>query len=199
MRMNLLVEGLLDEAIAVSLLSHTGHETGVTFGKKGWTYIERRVQAFDRACGSDGLLTLVDFMDTKMNCPATILDTWIPNRNPRHLFRVVIREIESWILADRAAIADFLRVPLAKVPTQPELLVDPKLTLINLARTSRSRSIRTGLVPREGYAASEGPLYSSEMTRFVNDHWSAPVAALQSASLSKCIERLRQLHGSEID
>ena len=195
MQLNLLVEGFVDEAVAHRLLRACGHEPGTTFGKKGCNYIQKKAKAFDLACGSTALLTLVDFMDTRLDCPGAVVRAWLPNGHPSHVFRVVVREIESWILADREAIASFLGIPMAKVPSQPELIPDPKLALINLARLSKRPAIRSALVPPLGYASSEGPLYSSEIARFVGEHWSPERARSQAPSLEKCLLRLAQLHG----
>lgn len=59
MYFNLLVEGYVDEAVAQRLLQDCGHESGVTYGKKGWNYIQQRIGSFDRAAGVHGLLTVV--------------------------------------------------------------------------------------------------------------------------------------------
>jgi len=194
MLFNLLVEGHVDEAVARRLLRHCGHDAGVTYGGKGWKYVEQKVAAFDRSCSGQGLFTLVDFMDTGKRCPTEVLRHWLPQRAATHVFRVVVREIESWILADRPAIARLLSLPLAKIPLAPEELDDPKQTLIQLARGSRLKTIRETLVPIAGYAASEGPLYAAEIARFVGEKWNPDTARRQSASLDKCILRLNQLH-----
>lgn len=194
MYFNLLVEGYVDEAVAQRLLQDCGHESGVTYGKKGWNYIQQRIGSFDRAAGVHGLLTLVDFMDTGKSCPPAVVHDWLPQRAATHLFRVAVREIESWILADRKGVARFLEVPLVKIPRDVEALADPKQALVNLARSSRSRVIREALVPRTGYTAVEGPLYSSEVARFVRLNWNHDAARLQSDSLHRCIHRLLELH-----
>jgi hypothetical protein len=194
MYFNLLVEGYVDEAVALKLLQTYGHEPGVCYGRKGWTYIEQKIMAFDRTCGVQGLFTLIDFMDTGKDCPAAVVRDWLPQRSRLHVFRVVVREIESWILADRQAIARFLSVPVIKVPLDAESLADPKQAIINLARTSRSKAIREALVPRPGYTAGEGPLYSSEVLRFVREIWNPETARQHSASLNRCIDRLIEVH-----
>lgn len=193
MLFNLLVEGYVDEAVAIRLLLHCGHNAGATFGIKGWSYIQQKAAAFDLGCRGQGLLTLVDRMDTREPCPVVVVQTWVPHRNPFHLFRVVVREIESWILADRESVSNFLAIPLAKISMDPEALDDPKRTLINLARGSRKRAIRDALVPVEGASASEGPLYSSEIIRFVAEQWSPERACQHSPGLEKCVARLNEL------
>ncbi|MES2296217.1 MAG: hypothetical protein V4582_04205 [Pseudomonadota bacterium] len=193
MVLDLLVEGYVDEAVATCLLCACGHEAGTTYGKRGWTYIEQKVRAFDLSCGKAGLLTLVDFMDTRLSCPPSVVSAWLPRPSAMHVFRVVVHEIESWVLADRDAIASFLGVPKSKIPHDPDILPDPKRTLINLARTSRKRALAAALVPVTDHAATEGPLYSSEIVRFVREQWSPERARIQSSSLDRCMKRLSQL------
>ena len=60
-------------------------------------------------------------------------------------------------MADRESIASFLAVSIAKVPQHPNLDPNSKQTLINIARTSRSKNIREDLVPRQGSGAKVGP------------------------------------------
>lgn len=194
MIVNVLVEGLLDEAVARRIIEHSGHEFGVAYGKKGWTYIEQRVASFDRSVTDQALLTLFDLMDTGYQCAAEVVASWLPTPRRNSLLRVVVREIESWILADRDAAAQFLNVALQKLPHNPEELADPKQALINIARTSRSKAIREALVPGKGMSSSEGPLYSSELGRFIADTWSPNAAAEFSPSLAKCMLRLKNLN-----
>lgn len=193
MIVNLLIEGYLDEAIGRKLINAAGHVDGLAFGRKGWTYIEQKIRAFDQSCNFVGLLTLVDFMDTRLECAPSVVNKWLPNRNRNHIFRVVVREIEAWVLADRENCASFLYVPVVKVPLDPEGEDDPKRTSINLARSSRNRSIRDSLVPTIGLSASEGPLYSSELIRFVTEKWDPQEARKNSNSLDRCLVRLSEL------
>jgi len=193
MILNILVEGYVDEAVAWKLIEEAGHQAGIAYGKKGWTYIQKKVGAFDRTCGVHGLLTLVDLMDTRLECPAAVVKEWLPRCAEKHIFRIVVREIESWILADRAGMADFLNIPLSKLQIDAEAQTDPKQTLINLARGSRTKAIRDALVPQKGLSVSEGPLYSSELIRFVMEKWNPMKAQANSVSLAKCLLRLTQL------
>lgn len=199
MRVDFLVEGHVDALMAARILEYCEHEPGTAYGKKGWNYIAQKIAAFDKSVGLTGLLTLVDFMDTGARCPSDVVRDWLPNRAQTHVFRLVVREIESWILADRNGIADFLCVPVAKIPFNPDTVLDPKLTLVNLARGSRSKSIKYSLAPRLGQAASEGPLYSTELGRFVAEKWSPDAARLCSDSLDRCIFRLNQIHTNKND
>lgn len=190
---NTLVEGDLDEAAAVKILAATHHVPGVYYGKRGWGYIRNKIQGFNQAARVLHCLTLVDFMDTGLPCPPEVVTSWLPHRQPRMLFRVVVRELESWLLADRGNLADFLRVDLALMPLAPEWLADPKHELINIARHSRLRRIRSAVVPDAGTTAQVGKLYVSEMMQFIETRWDLQVARASAPSLDRCLAALEAL------
>lgn len=189
---NFIVEGRIDKAVAVKLVSLTGHQTGDCFGEAGFGYIQKKIGAFNRSAQGSHYLALVDLMDTRFPCPSEVVAQWLPNRNLGMMFRVVVREIESWLLADSESIAEFLQVRKSTIPIEVESLNDPKQTLINIARKSRKRDVRETLVPADGTTAREGILYNDEMTRFVRENWNAEKARINSRSLDKCIIRLNE-------
>lgn len=190
---NAIVEGTLDEAVAIKIINATGHTAGVCYGKRGSGYIQRKIQSFNQTARSSYYLTLVDFMDTGLPCPPNVVAQWLPRAQPGMLFRVVVRELESWLLADREHFADFLGINIAKLPLNPEQINDPKQLLINLARRSRSGRVRAALVPETESTALVGRLYNSEMTIFVQSIWDIDVARRHAPSLDKCLERLDAL------
>ena len=67
--------------------------------------------------------------------------------SPKLLIRLAVLEIESWILADRRAMARWLGVPERVVSRVPESLNDPKRELVQLASRSRNRSLREAIAP----------------------------------------------------
>ena len=194
---NTLVEGLLDEAVAARLIAATGHQPGVSYGKKGFTHIKEKVRGFNQTAKTIYYLTLVDLMDTRLSCSPEVIKAWIPHRQPKMVFRVVEREIESWLLADRQGIARFFHVNLKDVPSDPEHLPDPKQAVVNLARKSKSKKIREALIPDPGSTAREGRLYNSEMLNFINSLWDIEQARLHARSLDKCVKRLEAIKVSQ--
>lgn len=103
--------------------------------------------------GANGLpvLMLTDLDNDR--CAPDKIAVWLgraPSR--RFLFRICVREVEAWLLADREAMAAFLKVRIGTLPLAPESLPDPKAKLIALARDSPRRRIRVGLTP-VGHAA----------------------------------------------
>jgi hypothetical protein len=136
-------------------------------------------------------MILVD-LDDDFDCAPALRDEWLRDMNHRLCFRVAVREIETWLLADRINLARFLSVTADLIPIDPEKLTDPKATLVRAATRSRRRSIREDIPPRQSGGRPEGPAYTSQLQEFVRDHWDVEQAMTQSISLSRCVERIRQ-------
>ncbi len=184
----------MDEAVAFKLIDVAGHTPGVGYGKKGCGYIKQKIQGFNRAARSTRYLTLVDLMDTEFSCPPEVLAGWVPHLDPNMLFRVVVRELESWLLSDRQNIADFLRVNPIRIPANPEEIQDPKRALVNIARSSQNSRIRRSLVPDSGSTAQVGKLYVSEMNFFINTLWDPQIARRIALSLDSCLNKLESMN-----
>ena len=193
MNLSLLVEGRIDEAMGRRLAAEAGLVVERVYGKQGWRAVRDKIGAFNRAAQFVPCLALVDFMDTHMQCPPSVVTDWTPDRHPNMVFRVVVREIESWVLSDRQGAAQFLHVPVSRIPQFPEREADPKHSLIGIARRSRSARIKAALVPRHGSSATVGPDYNPLVEHFVLDQWSPTAARNHSPSLDKCLTRLEEL------
>lgn len=89
-------------------------------------------------------------------------------------------------------ISDFIGVSVRQVPDNPELLPDPKLTLMNLARLSRKKFIKDDIVPKNTFA-SIGPNYNVRLSQFVLNFWNIEDAMNRSPSLSRAIANLDRL------
>lgn len=188
-----LVEGRLDEAVAHKIIRSTGGEIGARYGRNGISYIKEKVDGFNQMAQGEPLLTLVDLADIDdIDCPAEVVRQWVPHRNPQMLFRVVVREIESWLLADRIGIARFLGVRASQVPYHSEDLDDPKKSLVELAQSSRE-TIQRDLVPEDPTQNDQGPGYTSKMREFVYEKWDIEAAAERSESLHRCLSAVQDL------
>jgi hypothetical protein len=111
----ILVEGRVDEAVARRIVHEAGGQVTTTYGLRGVGYVQSKIAAFNASSKGTPTLALVDLMDTAHDCPVIARDAILPYQEPTMLFRLVIREIESWILADRPNVARFLGVPKKKV------------------------------------------------------------------------------------
>jgi chorismate mutase len=116
---------------------------------------------------------------------------WLPvARNHNLIFRIAVREVESWLLADRIGFAKFLGIARDKLPKNPDDLIDPKAHLINLTRISRKRDLREDILPRIRSTAKQGPAYNERLVSFVRDAWNPSKASEYSPSLGRTLKAL---------
>lgn len=198
MTVHLLLEGQLEEIVARKLLAHCGYEAGIVYGKKGCQYVKDKTHLFHkRAELGEYVLVLTDFMDSGCSCLPEALHHYLTRRvetvSPRFLLRFAVREIESWLLADRVGLAKYLGVPLARFPQNPEAEASPKQTLVNIARSGRNKKLREAIVPTPDHGGSAGPGYVTTLQTFIELKWNIDEAQKFSQSLRRCIERLRGL------
>jgi hypothetical protein len=191
---NLAVEDQLSEAVLRRVLSHLnrGYAIGAVYNRGGYGYLKRTVRGWNTAAVGIPFLVLTD-LDEEYPCPSALIREWLPV--PQHhnlLFRVAVREVEAWLLADRVNLASFLGISEKLVPSGIESLVDPKRALINLARSSRFKDIRERLVPKHSSTARQGRDYNGCLTEFVNGRWDIGTASERCPSLFRTVEKLRK-------
>lgn len=199
MHFHLLLEGHLEEPVADKILLYCNHQKGSVYGREGFGYIQKKAFQFEKLTRSGcGILVLTDFRDSRAECPPTALHEYllkhISNPSPLFVFRFAETELESWLLADREAIANFLRISINSVPHLPDKDTRPKQTLVNLARKSRNSSVKNDIVPPQNNHGGEvGPGYMASMTTYVIDYWRPDEALKNSPSLKRCIDNLQRL------
>ena len=190
---NLIVEDQLSEAVLTKIVhfSSPSYNIGACYGKQGRSYIEKKVNNFNQAAKRTAYLVLAD-LNTDI-CPPALITHWF--NAPKHhnlLFNVAVKEVESWVLADRAGLASFFGVSKQRIPIGVEKIDHSKEFLINLARRSRNRLIREDIVPRTGSTARIGPNYNARLAYFVENNWSIDAACENSESLARTVKRLRE-------
>jgi hypothetical protein len=189
------VEGIVDEAVFCRLVRAAGGEPGPIYGKSGKHALVRSLTAYNNAARFAPWLVLID-LDHDADCAPPYRNGLLAAPSARMCLRVAVREVESWLLADRERMADLLDVNPKWLPGEPDAVDDPKQTIVKLARRSRDRAIRRDLVPREGSGRSEGPAYASRLIEFASDDrhgWRPATATRSSDSLSRCLRALRHL------
>lgn len=128
-----------------------------------------------------------------VQCGSTVLRRLkIPNRARGFRFRLARHEIESWLLADSGAFADWLGVPEASIPRNPDDLPKPSLTIVELARHPRANEHLRKLIVPTG-TAKFGKGFEGAVMEFANGQWSARRARLKSRSLDRCLNSLEKL------
>ncbi|NBJ14717.1 MAG: hypothetical protein FNP40_03920 [Dehalobacter sp. 4CP] len=188
-------EDALSEAVAERLIEeeNQGLSIAVRLGGRGNTYLRERLPSFTSIAKTSPLLLLTD-LDREV-CPATLLHSWRGKKifPSGLLFRVVVREIEAWLLADRKGFSEFSGVPVHRITEHPESLDDPKTTLLNLVRTYGKRAVREALLPRRNSTARVGLMYNQSLCGFVRESWSPAKASEAADSLKRTIGRIHEL------
>ena len=157
---SLAVEGLLDRAVARRLVREVGASSGREYGLNGKAQIRQSLHGYNEAARHSPWFVLVD-LDNDADCVPPFRVSWLPDPAPKMCFRVAVREVETWLMADRERLAGFLGVALSRNPDRPEELANPKRQMVDLARRSRKAAIKQDMVPREGSGRDVGPAYSS--------------------------------------
>jgi len=189
---HLAVEDDLSELVIRRLLIDTGRDysVGNVFGRGGFGYLRSTARNWNAAAAAGTPILLLTDLDHHP-CPSGLIEDWLDVEPHANLvFRVAVREVESWLLADREGFAEFLGISDAVIPLQPDQIPDPKQSLVNLARRSRRRTLRESIVPRNGSTAVQGPDYNGCLGGFVRDHWNRHAALERSPSLGRAWRRL---------
>ena len=189
---HLAVEDELSEVVIRRLLLETDRDyaIGTVFGRSGYGYLQSRANNWNAAAAAGTPIFLLTDLDQNP-CPSAMIDDWLmvePHANL--IFRVAVREVEAWVLADLEGFADFLGISEALIPLQPDQIADPKQSLVNLARRSRIRVLRESIVPRPGSTAVQGPDYNGCLGEFVRNHWNRDGASERSPSLQRAWQKL---------
>lgn len=152
---------------------------------RGYGRLKIKTPKYDQM-GAKGLPVLLLTDLDSAPCPSGKVADWLGRAPSRgFLFRICVREVEAWLLADREALAEFLKVKVTTLPLSPESLDDPKAKLIKLAQKS-PRRIRLGLAPI-------GPDYNELLSGFIAENWSIDRAAERAPSLTRARQRVAEL------
>lgn len=182
----------MDEAAGSTLLAAAGLGVGGVFGRSGKAHLLARLPGYNRSARHLPWLMLID-LDQDAPCAGAAIAAWLPLGPARLMrLRVPVREMESWLMADHVSFAAFLGVARAKLPRSPDELDDPKGVVVGLARSSKLRAVREGLVPTSGSHRNEGVTYASDVGRYAREHWRPELAATRSPSVARALDRLQR-------
>lgn len=188
-------EGLLDLKVAEKLLLSLGvaipRIANNTGGRDAFWKSLRKMHGAARA--GSLVFALADHDSVKCVGPAlaTRLVAAKVTKHDQLVLRLAVAEIEAWLLADREALARFLRTRVGLFPDAPDTLIDPKRELVNLARQSTRPEVIAGLAPPQGMSGPVGREYTTYMAEFVQNHWDPRRAERRSPSLQRAIRALR--------
>jgi len=189
---NIAVEDLLSEMVLKVLFEQSGRNfaVGACLGNKGFGYLRKKIEGFNKAAKGTPFFMLADL--DRAECPPVLINKWLPGpKNNNLLFRIAVREVESWLLAHRKAFAGFLGIRESFIPLHPDELEDPKRVLIEMTARSRKRQLRESIIPAPGSTAKIGPDYNGALIYFVQNRWDVQEAAMRSPSLSRAFNAVR--------
>ena len=190
--LHLVIEDELSEVVVRRVLADTdrGYVVGSAYGRSGFGYLRSTANNWNAAAAAGTPILLLTDLDRHV-CAPDLISGWLDRRcHANFIFRVAVREVESWLLADREGVAQFLGINYVLVPDRPDLVSDPKQTLISLARRSRRRALRESIVPRQGSTAAQGPNYNGCLGEFVRNRWNPNAAKNRSPSLNRAWQRV---------
>ncbi len=186
-------EDILSIEVAKKLLAKNGHFNVIKeINTHGFGNLRKNIRAYHNIAYKGIPSIVLTDLDIG-NCAPELIHDWLGvEPHNKLLFRVAVREIEAWLLADRKGIAEFMGVKIGKIAYFPEKLDDPKQELIKLARSGK-KLIKKELVPPQNSTAQIGMGYNATLTKFIQLFWDADRAREHSRSLYRTIDRIKRL------
>lgn len=187
--LNLVFEDQISECVMCKIALETNRfRIANTYSEGGFGYIKKNLKGFNEASRTTPYFLLVDL--DRVDCAPIMVKEWINfSKHPNLIFRIAIREIEAWILADIEGFSEFLGISKANFHRQPEELNDPKNELFRIVRKSKKRNIREDILPKDEFARI-GPNYNGRLIQFVNEFWLTKRASENSPSLMRTVQIL---------
>lgn len=189
---SLATEDELSQAIAVRLIAELKqpHRVIHKLGLKGNGYLRAKMDSWCQMAERQVMMVLTDL--DRANCLVEFRDQWVADRSlPASLvFRIAVREVESWVLADHEA----MRVLVGKkgaLPTLPDDLPDPKQSLLGLSKAA-PKSVRDDLIKTIDGQLRQGVGYNARLTHLINTSWCPERAAERSPSLLRARIRIKE-------
>ena len=145
-------EGPTDRAAAVALIASVGAEPGPDYSARqksasGKDQLDKKLPAYNAAAAYEPFLVMRD-LDDDAECAPTFLETKEITSAEFMCFRLIVRALEAWLMADAQALANWLQVGIERIPVAPESLANPKEALLSLARRSASSVRSTRRLPQ---------------------------------------------------
>jgi hypothetical protein len=188
-------EDSLSEAIALRLIADipTPHFIQIKLGRTGNGYLMSKMSSWYQMAQHQVMVVLTDLDRAK--CLVEFRDQWLVTAPPQNLLlRIAVREVESWVLADHAAMRALIGAK-GVLPAAPDELADPKQSLLKLAR-SAPKPIREDLLKSIDGNLAQGLGYNARLSAWVNSEWSPQRAAERSPSLARARLRLNEVVGA---
>jgi hypothetical protein len=190
--MHVVVEGDTDIPVLEKLAADARLPMPLFLDMGGKGQLDTRLAGFNRAARG-GPWVVVRDLDNDAPCAPSYVSALKLKPARWMVFTLAVRELESWLLADASALAEFLGVKVSMIPEDPDREEDPTETIVGLARRSSRPSIKRAMVPASGSNAQVGPLYEARIIEFGRRDWDVERACRRSVSLGRTRRAMRDL------
>ena len=95
---NIAVEDILSEVVIrkIIITARPSFDISSCYGKQGYDYLKQKIRGFNNA--SKGIPFVV-LTDLESECAPNQIREWLPEtKHPNFLFRIAVKEVESWLL-----------------------------------------------------------------------------------------------------
>lgn len=187
--LNLVFEDEISEFVMMKIAEESKkYFVANSYSEGGFGYIKKNIGGFNEAAKGCPFFVLTD-LDT-VECPLTLIDSWLgKSAHPNLIFRIAVREVEAWLLADVEGFSKYIGLSEANFRDNSEEIADPKAELLQLVKRCRIRKIKEDILPKNEFA-SVGPNYNGRLGEFVMKHWSVNRAMKRSDSLKRAMLHL---------
>jgi len=192
-------EDYLSEIVVERIIRIYGPELfiSVRIGGKGAGYLQSKIRDLRQVALGDVPVILLADLDQKGCAPELISDWMGALPTPDKLvFRVAVREVESWLMAHRESFSEYFGIPRAKLSLAPEDLMNPKQTLLNLVRRHSVGDIKRDVLVERPGGPMQGLNYNSRLTDYVENCWDPRIACAHARSLARACDRIAKLEES---
>lgn len=193
------VEGWTDEPVAEKIISSVGFVPHHTLTARCKANLDRKLPGLNKSAVSMPWLVIRDLdRDDKRFCIPDLRARLLDGQELRPLMclRFAMRTMESWLMADRDAFANFFGVRRELLKEEPETLLDPKRYLTSICKKSRKGLIKQGVPSQPGQKRQVGPEYNDLIREFTEDHWNPQRACANAPSLKRALDSLTTLRDS---
>lgn len=193
------VEGWTDEPVAEKIISSVGFVPYHTLTADCKANLDKKLPGLNKSAASMPWLVIRDLdRDDKRSCIPDLRAHLLDGQELRPLMclRFAVRTMESWLMADRDAFANFFGVRRELLKEEPETLPNPKRYLTGICEQSRKRQIKRGIPPQTGQGRSVGPEYNDLIREFAEDRWNPQRACANAPSLKRALDSLTTLRDS---
>lgn len=184
----LAVEDRLSEVVGQKLLFKHGFQKEfiATMGLTGNGWLRKSLKSLNTLAQSAAPVLVLTDLDM-VECAPSLINKWFCalrlERADDFLFRVSVREIEAWLLADSGNFSAFCGCPMNQIPIDPESELDPKQRLLSLIRRYGHRELKADMLPYKGSSSVVGVGYNMRLIDFVCQSWDIESALERSDSL----------------